>query len=208
MERASLMGEHVRSEESIRRAMMRKMISLHDNKAEQELLKLLDAYEITINDKVKNISQKEISQFTEKYENIQDVNKNIHKKIKIASRQKYEDRFTFYVIPEFLLGIPTYDVATCTSYVMQKLRENGFMVKYTHPNLLFISWKRWIPDYRRVEYKKRTGIKINGFGKVAFNIVLSNAVLRSIPSAVILSTFVPNCCISYIPYLVRTLLFC
>ena len=96
----------------------------------------------------------------------QTILNRIHKKIKIASRQKYEDRFTFYVIPEFLLGIPTYDVATCTSYVMQKLRENGFMVKYTHPNLLFISWKKWIPDYRRVEYKKRTGIKINGFGKV------------------------------------------
>ena len=95
----------------------------------------------------------------------QTILNRIHKKIKITARQKCHDLFTFYVIPEFLLGIPSYDVATCTSYIIQKLRENGFMVKYTHPNLVFISWKKWIPMYRRMEYKKRTGIKINGFGQ-------------------------------------------
>ena len=89
----------------------------------------------------------------------------IHKKIKITSRQKYNDLFTFYVIPEFLLGIPSYDVAACTSYIIQKLRDNGFIVKYTHPNLLLISWKKWIPMYKRMEYKKKTGIRIDGHGR-------------------------------------------
>ena len=95
----------------------------------------------------------------------QTILNRIHKKIKITSRQKYDDQFTFYIIPEFLLGIPTYDVATCTSYIIQKLRMNGFIVKYTHPNLIFISWKKWIPDYKRLEFKKRYGVKIDGFGK-------------------------------------------
>jgi len=95
----------------------------------------------------------------------QTILNRIHKKIKITSRQKCNDLFTFYVIPEFLIGIPSYDVATCTSYIIHKLRENGFIVKYTHPNLLLISWKKWIPMYKRMEYKKRTGIKIDGFGK-------------------------------------------
>jgi len=94
----------------------------------------------------------------------QTILNRIHKKIKITSRQKYDDQFTFYIIPEFLVGIPRYDVASCTSYIIQKLRENGFMIKYTHPNLIFISWKKWIPYYKRLEYKKRTGIKIDGFG--------------------------------------------
>ena len=96
----------------------------------------------------------------------QTILNRIHKKIKIVSRQRYDEQFTFYIIPEFLVGIQRYDVAACTSYIIQKLRENGFFVKYTHPNLIFISWKKWIPYYKRLEYKKRTGIKIDGFGYV------------------------------------------
>ena len=86
-----------------------------------------------------------------------------HKHIKVASRQKIE--CCWYVVPEFLLGVPLYDVRSCIAYIIHELEENGFNVKYTHPNLLFISWNHWIPDYVRLEYKQRTGIVIDGFGK-------------------------------------------
>ena len=39
------------------------------------------------------------------------------------------------------------------------------MVKYTNPNLLFISWNHYIPPQQRRDYKKKTGITINGFGE-------------------------------------------
>ena len=65
----------------------------------------------------------------------------VHKKIKISSRQKENQMFTFFVIPEFLIGVPTYDIASCTAYIIEKLKENGFTVKYTYPNLLFISYQ-------------------------------------------------------------------
>ena len=90
----------------------------------------------------------------------------IHSKIKITSRLKPGDLFCFFVIPEFLMGVPRYDVASCTNYVISKLNKNGFHVKYTYPNLLFISWRHYIPAYRRLEYKKSTGISIDGFGNV------------------------------------------
>ena len=44
------------------------------------------------------------------------------------------------------------------------MRENGFIVKYTHPNLIFISWNHWVPTYVRNEIKKQTGIQIDSFG--------------------------------------------
>ena len=47
---------------------------------------------------------------------------------------------------------------------MEKLQDNGFIIKYTHPNLLFISWNHWIPGYVRNEIKKKTGITVDGFG--------------------------------------------
>lgn len=89
-----------------------------------------------------------------------------HKKIKVTSRLRHNDYFCFYVVPEFLVGIPTYDIATCISYLVEQLTKNGFEVKYTHPNLLFISWQHYIPSYKRMEIKKRYGFKIDGFGNL------------------------------------------
>ena len=62
----------------------------------------------------------------------------VHKKIKLTSRQRNGDTFTFFIIPEFLVGVPIYDTAACTAYIISKLKENGFIIKYTHPNFLFI----------------------------------------------------------------------
>jgi hypothetical protein len=90
----------------------------------------------------------------------------IHKKIKTTARLRNSKCFCMYVVPEFILGLPRYDIGLCISYIMDKLSENGFKIKYTHPNLLFISWGHYIPHYERQEYKKKTGITIDGFGNV------------------------------------------
>ena len=39
-------------------------------------------------------------------------------------------------------------------------------IRYTHPNLLFISWQHWVPDYVRAEIKKKTGMNIDGYGNI------------------------------------------
>jgi hypothetical protein len=88
----------------------------------------------------------------------------IHTRIKTVSRQQISEQFCFYVVPEVILGVPKYDLGACTAYIIDKLRENGFVIKYTHPNLLFISWKHWIPSYVRTEIKKKTGVTIDGYG--------------------------------------------
>ena len=101
-----------------------------------------------------------------KIQNYNKILNRVHRKIKSVARLRNSDEFCFFVLPEFVLGIPRYDMASCTSYIIEKLKDNGFKVKYTHPNLLFISWKHYIPGYKRSEYKKKTGIKIDGFGNV------------------------------------------
>jgi hypothetical protein len=90
----------------------------------------------------------------------------VHKKIKTTSRMRNSEKFSFFLIPEFILGIPRYDMAECTSFIIEKLSDNGFMVKYTHPNLLFISWQHYLPKYQRVEIKKKTGVALDGYGNV------------------------------------------
>jgi hypothetical protein len=90
--------------------------------------------------------------------------KRAHEKIKFVSRQRNSYCFCSYVVPEFLLGIPKYDSAACIAYVIDKLVDNGLAVKYVHPNLLMISWNHYIPPQTRQQYKKDTGISIDGFG--------------------------------------------
>jgi len=88
----------------------------------------------------------------------------VHIKIKYTSRQRNSEHFCFFIVPEFLVGTPRYDSAACIAFIMDKLLDNDFIVKYTHPNLLFISWRHYIPKYQRSNFKKRYGYNIDGFG--------------------------------------------
>lgn len=90
----------------------------------------------------------------------------IHNKIKYNSKNMINENCCWYVMPEMILGVPKYDHRDCTAYVIEKLRLNGFIVRYTHPNLLFISWKHWVPSYVRSEIKKRTGNSIDENGNI------------------------------------------
>ena len=89
----------------------------------------------------------------------------IHVRIKATSRQKADEHFCWFLVPEVIIGVPKYDNAACIAYLMDKLQENKFNVRYIHPNTLFISWLHWIPSYVRTELKKKTGIVINEFGE-------------------------------------------
>ena len=91
----------------------------------------------------------------------------IHNKIKYVSKQLINDQCCWYVMPEMMIGIPKYNCNDCTAYIINKLRDNGFIVNYTHPNLLFISWKHWVPSYVRNEIKKKNGKNIDEYGNIS-----------------------------------------
>jgi hypothetical protein len=89
----------------------------------------------------------------------------IHVRIKTISRQSKDEQFCWFVVPEMIIGVPKYDQASCIAYLIDKLKTNGFNVRYIHPNALFISWMHWVPSYVRTELKKKTGIVINEYGQ-------------------------------------------
>jgi hypothetical protein len=88
----------------------------------------------------------------------------IHVKIKTISRQKIDEQFCWFVVPEVIIGVPKYDQGDCIGYLFHKLKDNGFAVKYYHPNTLFICWNHFVPSYVRTELKKKTGIIIDEYG--------------------------------------------
>lgn len=107
----------------------------------------------------------------------------IHVKIKTTSRQKIDEPFCWYVIPEVIIGVPKYDQSACIAYIYHKLADNGFLVKYYHPNTLFISWNHFVPSYVRNELKKKTGMVVDEFGNQQQQNNNNNISLSSQPSS-------------------------
>lgn len=63
----------------------------------------------------------------------------VHQKIKFTSKIS-NDKFCFFSVPTYVYGLPLFDINSCIIYLTKKLSDNGFEIRYTHPNLLLISW--------------------------------------------------------------------
>jgi hypothetical protein len=114
---------------------------------------------------IDDLYEKKRQQDLSKLELYNKILNRIHVKIKTISRQKTDEQFCWFLVPEIIIGVPRYDNAACIAYLIDKLKLNEFTVKYIHPNLLFISWIHWVPSYVRSELKKKTGIIIDQFGQ-------------------------------------------
>jgi hypothetical protein len=90
----------------------------------------------------------------------------IHKRITFTARNRTNDKHVWFTVPEYIFGEPIYDQGDCIGYLVQKLEENGFHIRYVHPNTLFVSWGNWIPSYVRSEIKKKTGKIIDEKGNI------------------------------------------
>ena len=60
--------------------------------------------------------------------------KKCHIRIKYYS--KFEKTTCFFAIPEFIFGVPLYNVIELRTYMMNSLEKNGFKLMYLHPNWL------------------------------------------------------------------------
>ena len=66
--------------------------------------------------------------------------KQIHTRIKYYA--KLERTFCFFQIPEFIIGVPLYNVSDLRNYIINSLKRNGFHIVYIDPNWLYISWAK------------------------------------------------------------------
>jgi hypothetical protein len=137
-------------------------ILYHDDEEIQQRINIDDLYE-----KNKKRDLKQISIFNK-------ILGRIHKRILYTNRSKQNDKHIWFIIPEYILGEPLYDQGDCIAYIISKLEENGFFIKYMHPNTLFISWHNWIPSYVRNEIKKKQGVIIDERGNIVDKIEVEN----------------------------------
>ena len=55
--------------------------------------------------------------------------------------------YLVYSVPPFILGLPSMDLQDCIVYLVFQLRQNGFEIRFTYPNLLYISWASYEKEY-------------------------------------------------------------
>ena len=103
---------------------------------------------LNINELYETIDQKN----NKRLEKFDGILKKIHTRIKYYS--KLERTYCFFQIPEFIIGIPLYNVKDLRNYIINSLRRNGFHIVYIDPNWLYISWAK----EDRGKVIKKTGI--------------------------------------------------
>jgi hypothetical protein len=70
----------------------------------------------------------------------------IYTRVRSASRQGANPWIVF-TVPPFIIGLPRLDLEDCIVYIVYMLRQQSYEVRYTYPNLLYISWKHHEKDY-------------------------------------------------------------
>jgi len=122
---------------------------------ENDKTRQIDLEDLYTKEKVR--SQKMVATFNK-------ILNRIHKRIELTARSKQKDRHVFFLVPEFLLGEPNYDKAECIAYLVAKLEANEFLVRYIHPNTLYVSWHQFVPQFVREQVREKTGLEIDTRG--------------------------------------------
>jgi hypothetical protein len=71
----------------------------------------------------------------------------IQHRIYTTSQLPGNPSYLVYSVPPFILGLPSIDLQDCIVYLVYQLRSNGFEIRFTYPNLLYISWASYEKEY-------------------------------------------------------------
>lgn len=114
---------------------------------------------------VKDIVRLQEEKQRKKLSIFESVLRKVNERIKHAVFQN--ENFCLYIIPEFLLGNPTYNIQHCTKYIMYHLQKNGFIVYFYSPNILSISWP--IKDFQKtlISYEDNRDVN-NNFKQIEY----------------------------------------
>jgi hypothetical protein len=75
------------------------------------------------------------------------VLEQIHGRIFAASQLQGHPAYLMYTVPPFMFGLPKLDMEDLIVYLVYQLRQGGFEVRFTYPNLLYISWRHHEKEY-------------------------------------------------------------
>ena len=101
-------------------------------------------YTFSVNEIHKNQKEKEKSRL-KIYEGI---SARCFKHIKETSLN--EETFCFYKLPEYIPGLPIYNMTECVLFLLNLLHEKGFNARYCDSYMIFISWNIPKPNLKLI----------------------------------------------------------
>lgn len=85
-----------------------------------------------------------------------------------------ETNFCLFQVPEFIIGIPLYDMQKCVYYIGLKLMKKGYNIKYYKPNIILISWK-----LKKPKITQQLMIQNQAFNNISYNNNISSNNIKS-----------------------------
>jgi hypothetical protein len=120
----------------------------------------------------------------------------IYTRIRTISKLPNSQCYMLYTVPPFILGLPKLDLEDCVVYLVYQLRHAGFEVRYSPPNMVYISWlhheKSYLVDqspimHAMLESAERTQAEIEQKEKAAARLLSpkksQRKITRNIPGA-------------------------
>lgn len=118
---------------------------------------------------------------TKRLEKFDDILKKVHNRI--LYNANLEKTYCFFQIPEFIIGVPLYNVSDLKNYLITSLKKDRFTLIYVEPNWLFISWELnnlKKPKEKQKQVKKSGDYKLIDEYKPSGNFLYNEGDLRSI----------------------------
>jgi hypothetical protein len=98
---------------------------------------------------IKQLFEKRAARDKSKLTAYNQILNQIYNRIYTTSQLAGNSNCLMYTVPPFILGLPSIDLEDCIVYIVHMLRQGGFVVKFTYPNLLYISWKHYESEYNK-----------------------------------------------------------
>jgi len=75
---------------------------------------------------------------------------NCFKRIKLSADK--EETVCIYTLPEYMAGVPLYNMTDCVMFILKHIKEKGFNCRYCHPYTILITWNK---GGKYIEYKNK-----------------------------------------------------
>jgi hypothetical protein len=99
----------------------------------------------------KHLFQKRVQRDSARLRAYNQILGQIHTRIFHTSQLPGTANSLVYTVPPFILGLPALDMEDCIVYIVHQLRNSNFEVRFTYPNLLYISWKHYETEYNKLQ---------------------------------------------------------
>ena len=71
----------------------------------------------------------------------------IYNRIRVMSKLPQSQCYLLYTVPPFIFGLPKIDLEDCVIYLIYQLRHASYEVRFTPPNMMYISWMHHEKSY-------------------------------------------------------------